>query len=89
MFVSPYNVIHYVFAEKKVESVLAAPAVRSEGMGGDYSDIKDVKYLGTHHYYVETEESHYIIMLKTKKDAFEVIVYEYQMNIKKLPGYRG
>lgn len=68
----------------KVRAVLAESTVREKGMGNDYSEIVTIKYLGSHHYYVKTEKSDYVIKLKTRGHSFDLIIYEHQLRIQRM-----
>ena len=81
LFISPYNVLHYLNAESKVTSILADSIFRSEILDED-SEITNVKYLGSHMYRVATKDSAFIMEIKTDKSKRTLDVFEHKQSVK-------
>lgn len=80
LFFSPYNLFHYLNAEKKVANILADSAIREEGLG-ENSEITNINYLGNHIYRVETEKSTYLIEIKEKDSTRFLEIFEHKQRI--------
>lgn len=76
----PYNLYHYLTAEEKVTSIFNDPTMR-KGSFGDDSEITNVKYLGKYIYHVETEESTYLVKIKSNNSSHFIEVYQHNINI--------
>ncbi|GGA60050.1 hypothetical protein [Ornithinibacillus halotolerans] len=75
----PYNLYHHLTAEEKVTTIFNDPMLRENSFGDD-SEITNVKYLGNYLYRVVTEESSFLVKIKSSNASHSIEVYEHNIN---------